>query len=133
MIRVDHKLTSTEMLDELTDFFIPLGPPEYISSDNGPESVAHKARDWIAAVGPKTAYIEPGLPWENAYCESFNAWFRDELLNGELSYTLHEAQILIKKWRIHYTPSGRTAPWAIDRPRPKASFRWNRDLPCTNI
>ena len=59
-------------------------------------------RGWIAAVGAKTAYIEPGSPWENGYCESFNARFRDELLNGELFYTLREAQILIEQWRIHY-------------------------------
>ena len=50
----------------------------------------------------KTAYIEPGSPWENGYCESFNARFRDELLNGELFYTLKEAQILIEQWRVHY-------------------------------
>jgi putative transposase len=39
---------------------------------------------------------------ENRYCESFNARFRDELLNGELFYSLKEDQILIEKWRIHY-------------------------------
>jgi len=59
-------------------------------------------RSWIAAVDAKTAYIEPGSPWENGYCESFNARFRDELLNGELFYTLKDAQILIEQWRIHY-------------------------------
>ena len=59
-------------------------------------------RDWIAAVGAKTAYIEPGSPWQNGYCESFNARFRDELLNGEIFYSLRDAQILIEQWRIHY-------------------------------
>jgi transposase InsO family protein len=102
MIRVDRKLNSTDVLDALTDLFILRGPPEYIRSDNGPEFIAQKVRDWIAAVGAKTAYIEPGSPWENGYCESFNARFRDELLNGELFYSLREAQILIEQWRIHY-------------------------------
>ncbi len=68
----------------------------------GPEFIARKVRDWIAAVGAKTAYIEPGSPWENGYCESFNSRFRDELLNGELFYSLREAQILIEQWRVHY-------------------------------
>ena len=77
MIRVDRKLNSTDVLDALTDLFILRGPPEYIRSDNGPEFIAQKVRDWIAAVGAKTAYIEPGSPWENGYCESFNARFRD--------------------------------------------------------
>ena len=53
-------------------------------------------------MGAKTAYIEPGSPWENGYCESFNAHFRDELLNGEVFYNLNEAQIIIEKWRKHY-------------------------------
>jgi len=64
--------------------------------------VAQAVRDWIKAVGAKTAYIEPGSPWEYGYCESFNARFRDELLNGEIFYTLKEAQIIIEKWRKHY-------------------------------
>ena len=66
--------------------------PEHIRSDNGPEFVAKARRDWIAAVGAKTAYIEPGSPWENGYCESFNGKLRDELLNGEIFYSLAEGQ-----------------------------------------
>jgi hypothetical protein len=65
-------------------------------------SAAKGVRNWIAAVGAKTAYIEPGSPWENGYCESFNARLRDELLNGEVFYSLREAQIIIEKWRKHY-------------------------------
>ena len=52
--------------------------------------------------GAKTAYIAPGSPWENGYIESFNARLRDELLNGELFYSLREAQIIIESWRRHY-------------------------------
>ena len=78
------------------------GRSAFIRSDNGPEFVAKTVRDWIHAVGVKTAYIEPGSPWENGYCESFNARFRDELLNGEVFYTLQEAQIIIEQWSIHY-------------------------------
>ena len=59
-------------------------------------------REWITAVGAKTAYIEPGSPWENGYVESFNARLRDELLNGETFYSLREAEILIESWRRHY-------------------------------
>lgn len=102
MIRVARKLNSTDVVDALTDLFILRGPPAFIRSDNGPEFVAQKVRGWIAAVGAKTAYIEPGSPWENGYCESFNARFRDELLNGEIFYSLREAQIIIEQWRRHY-------------------------------
>ncbi len=97
-----ENFNSTDIVDTLTDLFILRGAPQYIRSDNGPEFIAKKARDWITAVGAKTAYIEPGSPWENGFCESFNARFRDEMLNGEIFYSLREAQILIKRWRHHY-------------------------------
>jgi transposase InsO family protein len=102
MIRVKRKLNSIDVIDVLTDLFILRGPPAFIRSDNGPEFVAEAVRDWIAAVGSQTAYIVPGSPWENGYCESFNARFRDELLNGEIFYTLKEAQIVFEEWRKHY-------------------------------
>ena len=101
-IRVDRKLRSTDVIDALSDQFILRGVPDHIRSDNGPEFVARAVRDWIAAVGARTAYIEPGSPWENGYCESFNARLRDELLNGEIFYSLAEAKIVIESWRQHY-------------------------------
>ena len=103
-IRVRRKLNSTDVIDVLTDLFILRGVPGYIRSDNGPEFVAEAVRKWIGAVGARTAYIEPGSPWENGYIESFNARLRDELLNGEIFYSLKEAQIIIEQWRQHYNP-----------------------------
>lgn len=100
-IRVKRKLNSLDVIDALSDLFILRGVPAYIRSDNGPEFIAEKVRSWIAAVGAKTAYIEPGSPWENGYCESFNGRLRDELLNGEIFYSLREAQIIIEEWRKH--------------------------------
>jgi transposase InsO family protein len=101
VFRVKHKLNSTDVVDALTDLFILRGPPKFIRSDNGAEFVAEKVRAWITDVGAKTAFIKPDSPWENGYCESFNARFRDDLLNGEVFYTLREAQILVEKWRRH--------------------------------
>ena len=59
-------------------------------------------KGWINGVGAKTAYIEPGSPWENGYVESFNGKLRDELLNAEVFNTLAEAKVLIEQWRVHY-------------------------------
>jgi putative transposase len=101
-IRVDRKLNSVDVLDVLSDLFILHGIPGHIRSDNGPEFVAKAVREWIAAVGAKTAYIEPGSPWENGYCESFNGKLRDELLDGEVFYSLAEAKVVIEGWRQHY-------------------------------
>ena len=101
-IRIKRKLNSTDVIDALTDLFILRGVPAYIRSDNGPEFIAEAVRNWISAVGAQTAYITPGSPWENGYIESFNARLRDELLNGEIFYSLKEAQIIIEEWRRHY-------------------------------
>ncbi|MER2198461.1 IS3 family transposase [Methylobacterium brachiatum] len=101
-IRVDRKLKAVDVIDVLSDLFILRGVPGHIRSDNGPEFVAKAVQAWITGVGAKTAYIAPGSPWENGYVESFNARLRDELLNGEIFYTLREAQIVIESWRRHY-------------------------------
>ena len=115
-IRIDRRLRSTDVIDVLSDQFILRGIPDHIRSDNGPEFVAKAVREWIDAVGARTAYIEPvrrGIdppdrrlilltPWENGYCESFNAKLRDELLNGEIFYSLAEAKSVIESWRKHY-------------------------------
>ena len=101
-IRVRRKLSSIDVIDVPTDLFILRGIPGYIRSDNGPEFAAEAVRRWIAAVGAQTAFIEPGSPWEDGYIESFNARLCDELLNGEIFYTLKEAQVLIESWRCHY-------------------------------
>lgn len=101
-IRVRRKLSSVDVIDVLTDLFILRGPPAFVRSDNGPEFVAEAVLRWVTAVGARTAFIEPGSPWENGYIESFNARFRDELLNGEIFYSLKEAQVVIEQWRQHY-------------------------------
>ena len=85
-------------------------PPDYIRSDNGPEFTAKTVREWLSRVGVKTLYIEPGCPWENGYNESFNGKLRDELLNGEIFYTLKEVQILIERWRQDTIRSDPTVP-----------------------
>ena len=119
-IKVDRKLNSTNVIDALTDLFILRGAPALIRSDNGPEFIAQAVRDWIAAVGTKTAYIDPGSPWENGYCESFNGRFRDELLNGEIFYSLREAQIIIEEWRRHYNTKRPHSALGYRPPAPEA-------------
>ncbi|WOI35547.1 IS3 family transposase (plasmid) [Tritonibacter scottomollicae] len=120
VIKVKRKLNSVDVVDALTDLFILRGPPEYIRSDNGAEFIAKKVRAWIGAVGAKTAFIAPGSPWENGYCESFNARFRDELLNGEVFTTLREAQILIERWRRHYNTVRPHSALGYRPPAPKS-------------
>ena len=101
-IEVKRRLTSEEVMDVLADLFLERGCPEFIRSDNGPEFIAIALRKWFDDLVIAPLYIHPGSPWENGYIESFNGKLRDEFLNGELFYTLLEAQVLIERWRHYY-------------------------------
>jgi putative transposase len=101
-IRVNRKLKAVDVIDVLSDLFILRGLPGHIRSDNGAEFIAKAVQEWITAAGAKTAYIAPGSPWENGFIESFNARLRDELLDGEIFYSLKEAKVVIESWRRHY-------------------------------
>jgi transposase InsO family protein len=101
-IDVARRLTGDDVLERLSWLFVTRGVPEHIRSDNGPEFTSTTVRQWLEKVGVKTLFIEPGSPWENGYVESFNGKLRDELLNGEIFYTLREAKVLIEGWRQHY-------------------------------
>lgn len=82
--------------------FAVRGAPRYIRSDNGPEFIARAIRQYLAESCVSTLYIAPGSPWENAYSESFNSRFRDEVLNRELFTSLLEAQVVCEDHRLEY-------------------------------
>jgi len=99
---VERRMNHQHVLERLTDLFTRRGVPDHLRSDNGSEFTAEAVRDWLARLGVKTLFIEPGSPWENGYIESFNGKLRDELLNVELFDTLLEARILTERWRREY-------------------------------
>ena len=101
-IHVARSIKHQNVLDQLYDLFICRDTPEHIRSDNAPEFTAKAVRKWLASLGVKTLYIEPGSPWENGYVESFIGKLRDELLNGEIFDTLLEARVLTERWRREY-------------------------------
>ena len=101
-IKVERRLHSQDVLDALFELFIFRGIPEHIRSDNGTEFAARAVRKWLASLGVRTLFIEPGSPWENGYIESFNGKMRDELLDREIFSTLTEAKVLIEQWRRQY-------------------------------
>jgi putative transposase len=73
----------------------------------GPTKMAGKDRS-------KTLYIEPGSPWENGYCESFNSKLRDEFLNGEIFHACWP-----NAGASTTTPLDHTPRWATDHQRPR--------------
>ncbi len=125
-IRVARRLGRYEVIEALADVMLLRGVPEHIRSDNGPEFVAKDLREWLANVGTGTLYIEPGSPWENGYCESFNGKLRDEFLNGEIFYSLREAQVVIEKWRVEYNTLRPYSALGYRPPAPVACNPWTR-------
>ena len=121
-VHVARRIRASDVIDILADVMVERGVPEYIRSDNGPEMVAKVLRNWLSRVGTKTAYIMPGSPWENGYCESFNGKLRNELLDGEIFYTLKEAQVITEHWRWHY-----------NRIRPHSALGYRPPAPETTV
>ncbi len=122
-IRPRRRLNSRNVIEVVADAMIEHGIPEHIRSDNGPEFIAQKLRNWLADVGTKTLYIEPGSPWENGYCESFNSKLRDEFLNGEIFYSLKEVQVLAERWRVYYNTVRPHSSLGYRPPAPAAQQR----------
>jgi putative transposase len=116
-LKVARRINSFGVIETLADAMLTKGVPEHVRCDNGPEMVAKALREWLAQLGTKTLYIEPGTPWENGYCESFNGKLRDECLKLEIFYSLKEAQVVIGAWRDHYN---RVQPHSALRNRPPA-------------
>ena len=76
--------------------------PAIIRSDNGAEFIGQAVNHWLAENGIKPIFIEPGKPWQNGKCESFNGKLRDELLSREWFSSVKEAQVVIEGWRRFY-------------------------------
>ncbi len=119
-IKVERRITSQHVLDELFNLFIFRGIPEHIRSDNGPEFTAKAVRKWLGRLGVKTLFIERGSPWENGYIESFNGKLRDELLDREIFITLAEAKVLIEGWRKDYNQVRPHSALGYQPPAPEA-------------
>jgi putative transposase len=119
-LRVARRLGSNAVIETLAMVMTTHGIPAYLRSDNGPEFIANELRHWLSGVGAAPLYIEPGSPWENGYCESFNGKLRDECLNGEIFYSLREAQIIIEQWRIEYNTRRPHSALGYRPPAPEA-------------
>jgi len=101
-IRVGRSITSSDVIRILEELFQMHGRPVCIRSDNGPELVSHAVQNWLKEKHVDTHYIEPGSPWQNAYCESFNSIFRTTCLDRWLFNSMTEARVVIKQWLDEY-------------------------------
>ena len=60
-IRVARRINAIGVIETLADAMLFEGTPLHIRSDNGPEMVAKVLRQWLAGLGTKSLYIEPGF------------------------------------------------------------------------
>jgi transposase InsO family protein len=125
---VARRIRSGDVISVLADLFLKRGMPKFIRSDNGPEFVAKKLQHWLYDLDVKPMFIQPGSPWENGYCESFNGKMRYELLNGEFFFTMLEAKTIIEKWRYNYNTKRPHSSLGYKPPAPevfKPNFRFD--------
>jgi len=118
-IHVATSITSRTVLKVLGGVIEERGAPQYLRSDNGPEFIAGRIKQWLLAKGVKTYYIEKGCPWQNGFGESFNGRLRDECLNVESFNTVAEARVVIASWRRYYNE---------ERPHSSLGYRTPREF-----
>ena len=59
---VARRITSQDVVDQLFQLFVLRGIPEHIRPDE-PEFTSREIRKWLARIGVRTLFIEPGSPW----------------------------------------------------------------------
>jgi putative transposase len=101
-VEVGISIKSEKVRAVLQRVCLEKGFPAMIRSDNGSEFIGQAVNDWLAENGIKPIFIEPGKPWQNGKCESFNGKLRDECLSREWFSSVKEAQVVIENWRRFY-------------------------------
>jgi putative transposase len=101
-IVVDRRLDADRVVETLDAIAAVRGYPTFVRFDNGGEFIAAAVADWCRFNDVGSIFIDPGSPWQNAWIESFNGRFRDELLNMWRFDSLLEARVIIEDHRIDY-------------------------------
>lgn len=104
-IKVGRSITSEDAIDTLAELFAMHGVPKRLRCDNGPEFISSAIKSWLVLIGVEVLYIEPGSPWQNGLCESFNSRLRDEYLDQTDLLSLEDARIKARAWREDFNTS----------------------------
>jgi putative transposase len=98
-IKVGRSITSEDAIDTLTELFSMHGIPKRIRCDNGPEFISSAIKRWLGMFGVDVLYIEPGSPWQNGLCESFNGKLRNEYLHQIELLSAADTCLKARAWR----------------------------------
>lgn len=98
-IKVGRSITSEDAIDTLAQLFSMYGVPKRLRCDNGPEFISSAIKKWLGTIGVGVLYIEPGSPWQNGLCESFNGKLRDEYLQQTELLSEADTRVKARAWR----------------------------------
>ena len=98
-IKVGRSIKSEDAIDTLAELFAMYGVPKRLRCDNGPEFISKAIKKWLSTIGVEVLYIEPGAPWQNGLCESFNGRLRDEYLHQTEIVSVDDARIKARAWK----------------------------------
>jgi putative transposase len=101
-VEIDFSLPATRVVQVLTRLVECHGRPAQLRTDNGPEFISTRLREWCEAQGITLHWIQPGKPTQNAYIERFNGSFRRELLDAHLFRSLAHVRQLVDEWMHDY-------------------------------
>jgi putative transposase len=121
-IEVERSITADDLAKVLDRLVAQHGVPAFLRCDNGPEFVANAIVDWCRFNGSHTTFIDPGSPWQNGHCESFNSRLRDEKLNGYLFESLLEAKVVLEDWRDEYNPDSGRVQGVVEAAKPRTTL-----------
>ena len=99
---VAYSIDAEKLVNMLEGIVAERGVPTYLRCDNGPEFISHALARWCRKRRMRIEFIEPGSPWQNGFCESYNGRMREELLNLEIIENALEAQVLVDDWRQEF-------------------------------
>lgn len=123
-ISVKRSQKSVDVQETLALVMKERGQPCYLRSDNGSEFIEKSLQKWLREKGVDSIFIEPGSPWQNGKCESFNGKLRTECLNANYFRTLREAKVLIELWRKEFNTFRPHRALKLQTPAEFAQ-RWN--------
>lgn len=98
-----HSFTGLRLAETLDRLAMRRGTyPQYLRCDNGPEMRSAAVSQWALTNQVRMVFIEPGKPFRNGFCESFNGTLRAECLNQELFISIPAAQRKLDAYRQEY-------------------------------
>lgn len=102
-LRAAHSFSGIRLVEALDAVAMQRGGyPTYLRADNGPEMRSAAVSQWALAHKVQMVFIEPGKPFHNGFCESFNGTLRTECLNQELFVSVPDAQRKLDAYQKEY-------------------------------